>query len=234
MKKILLSVAASAALSAGAVCADAPVANMSGAYMGLAAGIGNNYLDLSKTGNLGGDAYVGREKLGLSSAIFDLYMGYGKLWGNFYAGLEINGGFNTLLLKQTFFKLTGANVTYKYRSPWHAGASIRLGRSVFSSQALVYLGLGFQSEGHEFRIDGIPSTNGGFFRKNFTTTHFTPALGIEGMVTERMTLRFQVDYNIPVTKALMTPNFADNTAGSYRQKLKISSVVAKIGIGYKF
>ncbi len=235
MKKLLLSAAAVAALATGSVRADMPSSNMGGFYIGLAAGIANNYLDLKNTFS-NGDPATGysQVKLGNSSAVFNLYTGYGKFWGNFYAGLEGNFGLNTLLQKFTILSVSGQHTTGQYKSPWHGGVSVRLGRSVFSQQALVYLGLGVQFEGHELKYSGLEGTLGASWRKKFTTTHFVPSLGIEGMITERMTMRFQVDYDIPVKKSFNAPSTQASSARTFPQTLKVSSVVAKVGIGYKF
>lgn len=236
MKKILLSAAAIAALGTSGAHAD--TGNVGGFYAGLAAGVANNYLDW-KNGTeapVAGNDSNRDLKFGASSAIFNLYIGYGKLWGNFYGGLELNGGINTLLLKGAFLQDSGLySPNYKYSSPWHAGASLRLGRSLFSSQALVYLGLGVQCERHELKFNNLSGTLGSNFRKKFTTTHFVPSVGVEGMITERMTMRFQVDYNCPAkVKTFTAPSATSPSNNRFNQKIHVSSVVAKIGIGYKF
>lgn len=232
MKKILLSTAAVAALSVNPVHAEGVASNMGGFYTGLAAGIANNYVDFKNGFAITGGQDSNQYKLGGASAVFNLYTGYGKFWGNFYAGLEGNFGFNTF--NQKNITSVSVNRVINVKSPWHGGFSVRLGRSVFSQQALVYLGLGVQFEGHELKFTGLPAGGPSSFRKKFTTTHFAPSIGLEGMITERMTMRMQIDYNIPVKKTMKAPSMGRQSNNLYPQTLRISSVVAKVGIGYKF
>ncbi|WP_457606169.1 outer membrane protein [Nitratifractor sp.] len=229
MKKVLMSVAAAAAISSLAMAggdiapvAPAPVDNWSGFYIGAQAGYNWGDADVKGTG-----AYQGytADSIDVDGGVAGIYAGYNWLLDNgFLFGIEGEWNYVDGDGSGTFVDNTGANTAYsaKVSQDWDASLRLRAGM-VVNDNYLFYV-----TGGAAWAKVGLDVYNGGtkIASDSQTMAGWTIGAGIEMVLTENLHARLQYRYT-----DYGSDHFSDQR---YTGKVDYNAHMVTLGLSYRF
>jgi hypothetical protein len=208
-------------MTAAVVLAAAGSASAASYFDGWRTGLTLGYSNTTAKSKDFADVATGKEgnKSGFNVG---LLAGYMSAFGKASFGGDVNVSYDTAKAK---FSEAVDETAIKLQPRFGVGAGVRAGM-LFSEQVMGFIRLGVDYNWAKVKSDSATDT------EKLGYWSFVPGIGVEGCINEKMNWTAQVDYKM----AFNTKKFQFTEAGEKVQVFdkKPKSIIAKVGISYKF